>query len=55
MNITYSTAASPLGRLLVARTERGVCAVSLADSDRELESRLRREYPRPKCAATATG
>ncbi|HXE75576.1 MAG TPA: bifunctional DNA-binding transcriptional regulator/O6-methylguanine-DNA methyltransferase Ada [Candidatus Xenobia bacterium] len=45
MSITYTTAASPLGRLLVARTERGICAVSLADSERELESRLRHEYP----------
>ncbi len=45
MSIHYTTAASPLGRLLVARTERGVCAVSLADSDRALEVRLRQEYP----------
>ena len=45
MSIHYTTAASPLGRLLVARTERGVCTVSLADSDRALQAQLRREYP----------
>jgi AraC family transcriptional regulator of adaptative response/methylated-DNA-[protein]-cysteine methyltransferase len=45
MSIHYTTAASPLGRLLVARTERGICAVSLADSDHALEAHLRREYP----------
>lgn len=45
MSIHYTTAASPLGRLLVARTERGVCVVSLADSDHALQAQLRREYP----------
>jgi AraC family transcriptional regulator of adaptative response/methylated-DNA-[protein]-cysteine methyltransferase len=45
MDIAYVTAASPLGRLLVARTERGLCAVSLAESDAELKRRLRREFP----------
>jgi AraC family transcriptional regulator of adaptative response/methylated-DNA-[protein]-cysteine methyltransferase len=46
MHITYTTAASPLGRLLVARTDRGICAVSLADSDAQLETRLRHEFPK---------
>ena len=46
MNITYTTSESPLGRLLVARTERGICSVSLADSDAELKGRLRREFPK---------
>ena len=45
MRIHYSTAASPLGRLLVAGTKRGVCAVYLGDSDPDLESTLRAEYP----------
>jgi AraC family transcriptional regulator of adaptative response/methylated-DNA-[protein]-cysteine methyltransferase len=43
--IGYSIVDSPLGRLLVAATERGVCFVSLAGSDAELESALAREYP----------
>lgn len=46
MEIHFTTVGSPLGRLLVARTKRGLCSVSLADSDRHLETRLRREYPR---------
>lgn len=45
MQIAYTTVRSPLGRLLVARTERGVCAVSLGDSEGALEAALRREYP----------
>jgi AraC family transcriptional regulator, regulatory protein of adaptative response / methylated-DNA-[protein]-cysteine methyltransferase len=43
--IRYSTVASPLGWLLVARTERGVCAVSLGEDATELEAGLRREFP----------
>src|SRR5256714_2969006 len=45
MRIIYTTAASPLGRLLVAATERGVCSVKLGDSDAELTRALFTEYP----------
>jgi len=45
VTIAYTTAASPLGRLLVAVTERGVCAVRMGDSDAELENDLREEFP----------
>ncbi len=44
MQIGYTTVSSPLGRLLAAGTERGICAVSLGDSDEALESALRAEY-----------
>ena len=44
--VRYATTASPLGRLLVAATPKGVCSVTLGDSDVQLESALRREYPR---------
>jgi AraC family transcriptional regulator of adaptative response/methylated-DNA-[protein]-cysteine methyltransferase len=43
--IRFATAASPIGRLLVAITERGLCWVQLGASDAELESALTREYP----------
>jgi AraC family transcriptional regulator of adaptative response/methylated-DNA-[protein]-cysteine methyltransferase len=43
--IAYTVVDSPLGRLLVARTERGLCAVSLGDSEARLEAELRREFP----------
>ena len=46
MSIAYAISESPLGRLLVAATERGVCRVGLADSDRELEQVLREEFPK---------
>ena len=45
VSIGYTIVDSPLGRLLVGTTERGVCAVSLGDSDEVLEDQLHREYP----------
>lgn len=45
MNIEYTMTESPLGRLLVAGTGRGICAVSLGDSDQALEQGLAAEYP----------
>ena len=45
MKIVYTTAVCSLGRLLVASTEKGLCAVSLGDSDAVLESSLKDEYP----------
>jgi len=42
--IRYSILACALGRLLVAGTERGVCAICLGESDEELEESLRREF-----------
>jgi AraC family transcriptional regulator of adaptative response/methylated-DNA-[protein]-cysteine methyltransferase len=43
--IAFATAACALGRLLVAATERGVCAIELGDDDRRLEADLRRQFP----------
>jgi AraC family transcriptional regulator of adaptative response/methylated-DNA-[protein]-cysteine methyltransferase len=45
VEIRYMTAATPLGRLLVAATERGVCAITLGDDDATLEKALNSEYP----------
>jgi AraC family transcriptional regulator of adaptative response/methylated-DNA-[protein]-cysteine methyltransferase len=45
MQIRYTLVDSPLGRLLLAGTERGVCAVCIGDVDRTLEGDLRAEYP----------
>jgi AraC family transcriptional regulator of adaptative response/methylated-DNA-[protein]-cysteine methyltransferase len=45
VQIEYAIVDSPLGRLLVAATERGICCVAMAVSDEELTRRLRDEYP----------
>lgn len=46
MKIGFLIGPSALGRLLVAATEHGICAVSVGDSDRELVGALHREYPK---------
>jgi len=43
--VRYSISECSLGRMLVASTERGVCAVHLGDSDAELGMALRGEFP----------
>ena len=43
--IAFSTVSCPLGRLLLAATSRGVCAVKIGASDSELESQLGEEFP----------
>lgn len=45
MVVNYTLCDSALGRLLVAATAKGVCAVSLGESDTELERSLNEEYP----------
>lgn len=46
MKIGYSFAKSPLGKVLVAATERGVSAVYIGETERNLVAELRQEYPR---------
>jgi AraC family transcriptional regulator of adaptative response/methylated-DNA-[protein]-cysteine methyltransferase len=48
MDVQYVTVRTPLGRLLIAATPRGVCAVTLGDGVRTLVENLRREYPRAR-------
>ena len=45
MRVRFTIVDSPLGRLLVGATEKGVCAVTLGESDVALEAALRGEYP----------
>jgi len=45
VEIDFTIADSPLGRLLLAATTRGVCRVMIGDNDRALEKDLREEYP----------
>jgi AraC family transcriptional regulator of adaptative response/methylated-DNA-[protein]-cysteine methyltransferase len=50
MKIRYTIVDSALGRLLVAATDRGVCAVAIGRADTDLVADLAKEYP----AATMT-
>jgi AraC family transcriptional regulator, regulatory protein of adaptative response / methylated-DNA-[protein]-cysteine methyltransferase len=44
--IRFTTVAVPMGRLLIAFTEEGVCAVELGNSDATLERALRSDFSR---------
>jgi len=43
--IGFTVVSSPLGKLLLAATERGVCRISLANAAVSAERSLRREFP----------
>lgn len=55
MRISYSITSSPLGRLLVAATERGISALYLGDRDAALEAALAKEYPRAEIRCDRNG
>jgi AraC family transcriptional regulator, regulatory protein of adaptative response / methylated-DNA-[protein]-cysteine methyltransferase len=43
--IRYAFADSPLGRMLIAATERGICSIQFGRTDGELIEGLKREFP----------
>ena len=43
--VRYTIANSPLGRMLIAATDKGICAIQFADSDQQLQQGLIREFP----------
>ncbi len=54
MQIAYTIAPSPMGRVLVAATGRGISAVYLGDKDAPLERALHEEYPRAEIRRDST-
>jgi len=53
-HIDYAITKTSLGLLLVAATERGVCAVKLGDNEEHLEQALTSEYPAAERRRVAT-
>jgi len=45
ISITYASALSPVGLLMIGATDRGLCFVQFGESEEELSVALRREYP----------
>jgi AraC family transcriptional regulator, regulatory protein of adaptative response / methylated-DNA-[protein]-cysteine methyltransferase len=43
--IRYTSSDSPLGRMLIAATERGICSIQFGRTDAELLAGLKREFP----------
>ncbi len=45
MKVFYTIESSPVGHVLIAATERGLCAVRLGDSAQELTETLHKQFP----------
>ena len=45
LSINFTVVPTPVGQLLAAATDRGLCSVMLGDDDSDLEQRLRAEFP----------
>src|SRR5256885_10656348 len=55
MQIRFTVVASPLGKLLVAGTKRGISAVYIGDSEEKLAHALVQEYPRASAERDRNG
>src|SRR5580700_3317784 len=55
MQIHYTIVDSPLGRLLVAATDRGISALYLGERDSPLKAALQKEYPRAEIDDDSSG
>jgi AraC family transcriptional regulator of adaptative response/methylated-DNA-[protein]-cysteine methyltransferase len=55
MQINYTIVSSPLGRLLVGATQRGISALYLGKDDAALQTTLREEYPRAEISRDRNG
>ncbi|HEY3519728.1 MAG TPA: methylated-DNA--[protein]-cysteine S-methyltransferase [Rhodanobacteraceae bacterium] len=53
--IRYTTVPCPLGHVLVAATERGLCAINVGDSDAALLGELKDEFPRARISRVDDG
>jgi len=50
MSISFTIVESPLGWLLVAATDRGICSVMLGDGEEKLTGELHHEFPQAEIA-----
>ena len=55
MDIRFTTGQSPLGSVLVAATDRGICAVSLRESDEGASESLRARFPKAEISQDDAG
>ena len=54
MKIEYTITNCDLGKMLVARTAKGVCAVTFGDNDEILADKLHQEYPKAEITQNET-
>ena len=55
LRITWTVLDTPLGALLLARTDRGLCRVAFGESEAGLEALLRSEFPRAELERASPG
>lgn len=55
MEIRYCITSSVIGKVLVAASEKGVCMVSMGDSDADLERSLHNRFPNDEVTKDAVG
>jgi AraC family transcriptional regulator of adaptative response/methylated-DNA-[protein]-cysteine methyltransferase len=55
MKISYTVVDSDLGKMLAAKTERGVCSVTFGDKEKELVESLRKEFSAAEITKDETG
>lgn len=53
MKINFTITDCELGRIMVARTIKGLCNVAFADDDRQLEENLKKEFPQAEMVKDA--
>ena len=53
VQISYLTIPTPLGLLMIAATDRGLCSVQFGESEAALEQALRAEYPKASIKSAA--
>ena len=51
--IRYAVTNSPLGRMLVAATEKGICSIAFGEDDRDVEAELHHRFPRAELVREA--
>jgi AraC family transcriptional regulator of adaptative response/methylated-DNA-[protein]-cysteine methyltransferase len=54
VTISYASAELPVGRMMLAATDRGLCFLQFGDSQRELLAMLRAEYPEARLESMRT-
>ena len=47
--ITYASVDSPVGRMMIGATDRGICFIQFGESDAALLAEMKREYPAARC------
>jgi AraC family transcriptional regulator, regulatory protein of adaptative response / methylated-DNA-[protein]-cysteine methyltransferase len=55
MEINFTTGPTPLGTVLVATSDKGVCAISLRESDEGAEESLRARFPKAEITRDDAG